>query len=112
MEIRLTESDSQVLRDLEGVVDEKIPQLRSIKGGTTIGMSSPSVASHHRTKLVTLELVEKRPDNSYEVSRVVKVGVLRNFIDFRGKFLLRYIFVAIFFTAYTLAFFALSLVNY
>ncbi|MGY5864149.1 MAG: hypothetical protein RTV41_06060 [Candidatus Thorarchaeota archaeon] len=77
-----------------------------------IGMSSPSVASHHLTKLVSLELVEKEPDNSYGVSRVVKVGVLRNFIDFRGRFLPRYMFVAIFFTAYTLAYIALSLVAF
>jgi hypothetical protein len=77
-----------------------------------MGMSSPSVASHHLTKLVSLELVQKRPDNSYEVSRVVKVGVLRNFIDFRGRFLPRYVFVAIFFTAYTVAYIALSLMAY
>jgi len=77
-----------------------------------IGMSSPSVASHHLTKLVSLELVEKKPDNSYEVSRVVKVGVLRNFIDFRGRFLPRYVFVAIFFSVYTLSYFVLSLIAY
>ncbi|MFW9793938.1 MAG: hypothetical protein ACFFEE_06545 [Candidatus Thorarchaeota archaeon] len=77
-----------------------------------IGMSSPSVASHHLSKLVSLELVEKKPDNSYEVSRVVKVGVLKNFIDFRGRFLPRYMFVAIFFTVYTLAYTVLSLVAY
>jgi DNA-binding transcriptional ArsR family regulator len=77
-----------------------------------IGMSSPSVASYHLTKLVSLELVEKRFDNSYEVSRVVKVGVLRNFIDFRGRFLPRYVFVAIFFSAYTLAYIALSYIAY
>jgi DNA-binding transcriptional ArsR family regulator len=75
-----------------------------------IGMSSPSVASHHLNKLVSLELVEKKPDNSYEVSRVVKVGVLRNFIDFRGRFLPRYVFVAIFFTAFTLAYLVISLI--
>lgn len=75
-----------------------------------IGMSSPSVASHHLSKLVSLELVEKRPDNSYEVSRVVKVGVLRNFINFRGRFLPRYVFVAIFFSAYTIAYLALTLI--
>ncbi|MFW9786130.1 MAG: hypothetical protein ACFFE2_03905 [Candidatus Thorarchaeota archaeon] len=73
-----------------------------------IGMSSPSVASHHLSKLVTLELVEKRSDNSYHVSRVVKVGVLKNFIDFRGRFLPRYVFVAIFFSAFTLSYVALS----
>lgn len=74
-----------------------------------LGMSSPSVASHHLTKLTSLELAEKRPDNLYEVSRVVKVGVLRNFIDFRGKFLPRYVFVAVFFTVYIGAYFILSL---
>ena len=66
------------------------------------GMSSPSVASHHLSKLVTLDLVEKLPDNSYEVKRLVKVGVLRNFITFRGRFLPRYVFAAFFFTAFTL----------
>ena len=75
-----------------------------------IGMSSPSVASHHLSKLVSWELVEQLPDNSYEVSRVVKVGVLKNFIDFRGRFLPRYVFVAIFFSAYTIAYLALTLI--
>ena len=75
-----------------------------------IGMSSPSVASYHLSKLVSLELVEKRPDNSYEVSRIVKVGVLRNFINFRGRFLPRYVFVAIFFSAYTIAYLAFTLI--
>ena len=73
-----------------------------------MGMSSPSVASHHLSKLVSLELVEKRADNSYEMTRVVKVGILKNFIGFRGKLLPRYVFVAIFFTVYTLAYLALS----
>jgi DNA-binding transcriptional ArsR family regulator len=72
-----------------------------------LGMSSPSVASHHLSKLVGLELVEKLQDNSYEVSRVVKVGVLRNFIDFRGRFLPRYMFVAIFFTMSMIAYLSL-----
>ena len=75
-----------------------------------VGMSSPSVASHHLSKLVSWELVEQLPDNSYEVSRVVKVGVLKNFIDFRGRFLPRYVFVAIFFSAYTIAYLALTLI--
>ncbi|MFX1416278.1 MAG: hypothetical protein ACFFC0_05675 [Promethearchaeota archaeon] len=76
----------------------------------SIGMSSPSVASHHLSKLESLELVEKLSDNTYEVGRVVKVGVLRNFMAFRGRFLPRYMFVAIFFTTYTLAYLALCLV--
>lgn len=72
-----------------------------------IGMSSPSVASHHLSKLVSLDLVEQLPDNTYRVKQVVKVGVLRNFIEFRGRFLPRYTFVAIFFTMYTLAYLVL-----
>lgn len=76
----------------------------------SLGMSSPSVASHHLSKLVALELVERLPDNSYEVSRVVKVGVLRNFIGFRGRFLPRYMFVAIFFTMVTIAYLALTII--
>ena len=75
-----------------------------------IGMSSPSVASHHLSKLVSLDLVEQQSDNTYRVKQVVKVGVLRNFIAFRGRFLPRYTFVAMFFTMYTLAYLVLCLI--
>ncbi len=75
-----------------------------------IGMSSPSVASHHLSKLVSLDLAEQQPDNTYRVKQVVKVGVLRNFIEFRGRFLPRYTFVAIFFTTYTLAYLVLCII--
>ena len=75
-----------------------------------LNMSSPSVASHHLTKLVSLDLVEQLPDNSYKVKQIVKVGVLQNFIGFRGRFLPRYAFVAMFFTSYTLAYLVLSLI--
>jgi len=76
-----------------------------------IGMSSPSVASHHLTKLVDLDLVEKMPDNSYDLKKIVKVGVLRNFITYRGLLLPRYAFVAFFFTAFTLAYITLTLIT-
>jgi len=75
-----------------------------------LNMSSPSVASHHLTKLVSLDLVEQLSDNTYKVKQVVKVGVLQNFIGFRGRFLPRYAFVAMFFTSYTLAYFVLTLI--
>ncbi|MHA1905387.1 MAG: ArsR family transcriptional regulator, partial [Candidatus Thorarchaeota archaeon] len=68
-----------------------------------LGMSSPSVASHHLSKLLDLELIDKRFDNSYELKRIIKVGVLRNFVGYRGVLLPRYAFVAFFFTAFTLA---------
>lgn len=75
-----------------------------------LNMSSPSVASHHLTKLVSLDLVEQLSDNTYKVKQVVKVGVLRNFIEFRGRFLPRYAFVAMFFTSYTITYLILSLI--
>jgi len=75
-----------------------------------LSMSSPSVASHHLTKLVSLDLVEQLSDNTYKVKQVVKVGILRNFIGFRGRFLPRYTFVAMFFTAYTAAYLVLSII--
>lgn len=75
-----------------------------------LNMSSPSVSSHHLTKLVSLDLVEQLSDNTYKVKQVVKVGVLQNFIGFRGKFLPRYAFVAMFFTSYTLAYLVLTMI--
>jgi hypothetical protein len=74
-------------------------------------MSSPSVASHHLAKLVSLDLIEQLSDNSYKVKQVVKVGVLQNFIGFRGRFLPRYAFVAMFFTSYTLAYFMVTIIS-
>lgn len=73
-----------------------------------IGMSSPSVASHHLVKLESLELVEKNPDNTYELKKLVKVGVLQNFIAFRGVMLPRYSFVAVFFSVYTMVYFIMT----
>ena len=75
-----------------------------------LDMSSPSVASHHLAKLVTMDLVEQLSDNTYNVKQVVKVGILRNFIEFRGMFLPRYTFVAMFFTFYTIAYFILCII--
>lgn len=69
-----------------------------------LGMSSPSVASHHLSKLTDLDLVEKRIDSSYELRKIVKVGVLRNFIGYRGVLLPRYTVVAFFFTSFALVY--------
>ena len=73
-----------------------------------LGMSSPSVAAHHLGKLVSLDLTAKLSDNSYELTKIVKVGVLRNFVAYRGILLPRYMFVAMFFTMYTLAYSVLT----
>ncbi len=61
-------------------------------------MSSPSVASHHLNKLVSIDLLEKNRDGNYVLKKFVKVGILRNYIEYRGKLLPRYLFVAMFFT--------------
>ena len=75
-----------------------------------LGFSSPSIAAHHLSKLVDLNLVEKSADNKYVLQKTVKVGVLKHFIEFRGKLLPRYIFVAIFFTTAVLLYGILLLI--
>ena len=71
-------------------------------------MSSPSVASHHLSKLLSLDLVEKRPDNMYELKQIIKVGVLKNFVAYRGVMLPRFTFLALFFTSFTTAYLILT----
>ncbi len=63
-----------------------------------LGMSSPSVASHHLNKLEELQLVERLFDGSYQLKALVKVGVLRSFMAVRGVLLPRYVFYSVFFT--------------
>ncbi len=73
-----------------------------------LGMSSPSVASHHLSKLLDLDLIAKQTDNTYELKQIVKVGTLRNFVAYRGVLLPRYAFVAFFFTAFTIAYLVIA----
>jgi len=62
-----------------------------------LGFSSPTLAAYHLNKLVDLELVAKKRGD-YNLTREVKVGVLKQFIKL-GTFLLpRYIFYATFFS--------------
>ena len=69
-----------------------------------LSMSSPSVASHHLSKLLSLDLVDKRSDNMYVLKQIVKVGVLKNFVAYRGVMLPRFAFLALFFTTFTVAY--------
>jgi len=73
-----------------------------------MGMSSPSVASHHLSRLEEMDLVERHGDGSYELKRVVKVGILRNFVAFRGRLLPRYVFYATFFTVTSVVYLLLA----
>ncbi|TFG14278.1 hypothetical protein EU537_03600 [Candidatus Thorarchaeota archaeon] len=75
-----------------------------------LNMSSPSVASHHLNKLINLDLAQKMRDNSYGLIEIVKVGVLRNFVGYRGRLLPRYSFIAVFFTVFTVVYGALTFV--
>ncbi|TEU09677.1 transcriptional regulator [Candidatus Bathyarchaeota archaeon] len=62
-----------------------------------LGFSSPSVSAYHLNKLKDLGLVESiRGD--YSLIRVVKVGVLRQFVTLGGIMLPRYLFYAVLLT--------------
>jgi hypothetical protein len=64
-----------------------------------LGLSSPSVASHHLEKLKTLGLLDKDATGEYRLVGQVKVGVLRNFVGVLGVLLPRYLFYSAMFTA-------------
>jgi len=64
-----------------------------------LGLSSPSVASHHLEKLKTLGLLDKDATGEYRLVGQVKVGVLRNFVGVLGVLLPRYLFYSTMFTA-------------
>ena len=63
-----------------------------------LSFSSPSVASYHLNKLQDLGLVENRYGDYYLVKEV-KIGVLKQFIDFGGIMLPRYLFYAVLLTS-------------
>lgn len=65
----------------------------------SLSLSSPSIASHHLQKLLSLGMVEKRENGKYYLTKFVPVGVLRHFVRFRGILLPRYFFLASFFTS-------------
>lgn len=53
-------------------------------------------------------LAEKNAESLYELVEFVKVGILRDFIRFRGTLLPRYFFVGVFFTTVAAAYFLSS----
>ncbi len=63
-----------------------------------LGLSSPSVASHHLEKLKSLGLLEKDLSGEYHLVSQVKVGVLQNFAGLLGILIPRYLFYSIMFT--------------
>ncbi len=72
-------------------------------------MSSPSVASHHLTKLEDLQLVERMFDGTYQLKSLVKVGVLRSFMAVRGRLVPRHVFYSMFFTVFAVSYIILTI---
>src|SRR3989454_4883282 len=70
--------------------------VRSIQ--RALGLSSPSVASHHLEKLRGLGLLEKDSTGEYHLIEQMKVGVLQNFVGVLGFMLPRYLFYSTMFT--------------
>ena len=70
--------------------------IRSIQ--RTLGLSSPSVSSHHLEKLRTLGLLDKDSMGEYRLVSQIKVGILQNFVGFLGVLLPRYLFYSTMFT--------------
>jgi hypothetical protein len=69
----------------------------------TLGFSSPSVSSYHLNKLHELGLVENER-GEYRLVRQVKIGVLRQFIQFGGIMLPRFLFYAVLVTTMLVTF--------
>lgn len=70
--------------------------VRQVQRG--LGLSSPSLASHHLEKLRRLGLLSKTVTGEYLLEDVVNVGFLRFFFRFGRYILPRYLFYAVFFT--------------
>jgi hypothetical protein len=64
-----------------------------------MSFSSPSIATHHLTKLQSLNIAEKDESGKYHLTKYIPIGVLQHFIRFRGILLPRMFFLAIFFTS-------------
>ena len=64
-----------------------------------LGFSSPSLALHHLTKLVELDLMKKDEHGIYSVSKTVRVGSLSLFIKFGSRLLPRFLFLGTLFSA-------------
>jgi len=74
-----------------------------------LGFSSPSVASHHLEKLVSLGLVDKTMTGEYFLTQRVKVGLLRFFTRL-GRFLIpRYLFYSVWFSTMVVVYLVLNI---
>ena len=65
----------------------------------SLNFSSPSLALHHLTKLVELELVKKDNHGDYYVVKMVRVGSLSLFVRIGKRLLPRFLFLVTLFSA-------------
>ncbi|MCS6767589.1 MAG: hypothetical protein RMJ59_02665 [Candidatus Nitrosocaldus sp.] len=63
-----------------------------------LNLSSPSVASYHLDKLLTINLVAKDDYGRYYVARKAEISILESFVSILGYTIPRLTFFAIFFT--------------
>ena len=63
-----------------------------------LDLSAPSVAVYHLNKLVDWGLITKTPQGRYNVTVRLKIGILKQFIDFKGILIPRFASYAVFFT--------------
>ncbi len=117
----LTDKDSELnrLKEIESHLNGKtlIVYWYLLKSGKSLGvreiqrelgMSSPSVASHHLDKLKELGVVEQDSYGRYFLSKTIEVGVLQVFSKV-GRFMLpRYSFYAVFFTTLLILYITIS----
>ncbi len=61
------------------------------------GLSSPSLSLHHLAKLQELDLVTKIDDEGYVVSKYIKIGILRFFVNIGAFLVPRYTLYLVFF---------------
>jgi hypothetical protein len=64
-----------------------------------LDFSSPSISAHHLTKLEEWGICSKTTSNKYELTKKVKVRVLKHFVMIKGQFLPRFAFHVAFFTS-------------
>ncbi|MCS7136134.1 MAG: hypothetical protein RMJ14_00845 [Nitrososphaerota archaeon] len=69
-----------------------------------LGFSSPSIAHYHLEKLVGMGLVRRTERGEYEVTEVVKVGLLKNFVRVGRLLMPRYAFYSVFLTTMLLVY--------
>ncbi len=99
--------DIQILEDLKGktlaIYFFLLGQTEPISGREIqrrMGISSPSLALYHLKKLEELELVGMSQTGGFQVTRYIRVGILRFFIGMGRFYLPRYVFYSLFAISY------------